>query len=493
MSDMDDIDARAAAREAALLEQLEDQRRLASPADYIYDKAQEAFWDLRDGTKHSKDAVDASIPIERWRVEVREEPEDDQPRRRGRPRLRERLIPPSQDIKRVENDQFVEGTTWWPGKDQIIKDWFIDSDGFFPAKGRRMHNRYRPSPELGGNANAAEFWVNHIKALWPDEIEHNYFFDYWAHALQRPGEKCNAAVVLSGQQGIGKDMALAAIKCALGDWNCKDITPDQLTGQYKPFLQTVALIVNESKPSEDEFRASNVYNILKPMIAAPPNTLPIDEKYQNLKYVINVLRVVITTNHPLDLYIPEDDRRMFIMHSRMPAGWQPPEYFAQLAEFSAGEGAAHVQAFLLSRDVRAFNPKAPPPKTQGWQDIASTWVAPEDALSQALDLIGRPEVLLATELLQVQFDGSDEIQSILKSPRKVAHRMAKEGYVALRADEGGKDGRWVFVGPSRTVRSRIALVKQELMSNPLRARAMVRERGRMLASAPASEAFKVVK
>jgi hypothetical protein len=488
---MDDIDARTAAREAALREELDDQRRLALVSDYIYDKAQEAFWDLRDGTKHSKVAVDASIPLEQWRVEIREEPEG--AAGRGRPRARERLIPPSTDIMRVENDQFVEGATWWPGQPQIVKDWFIDSDGFFPAKGRRMYNRYRPIPELAGNALKAQPWIDHVKALWPDPIEHEYFFDYWAHALQRPGEKCNAAIVLSGQQGIGKDVALSAVKHAMGDWNCKDINPDQLFGQYKPFLQTLALIVNESKPQEDEFRASNMYNIMKPLIAAPPNTLPVDEKYQNLKYVINVLRVVITTNHPLDLFIPEDDRRMFIMHSRTLKGWQPPEYFAQLGPWCEGEGGAHVQAFLLSRDIRAFNPKAAPPKTQGWEDIANTWITPDDALTQALDALGRPDVLLATELLQVQFDGADEIQGMLKSPRKIAHRLSKEGYVTIRPDASDKENRWAFSGPNRTIRSRLALAKQELMGDPVRVRHAIRERGKWLASTPLGESLKVVK
>lgn len=484
-----DIDARTAAREAALLAQLDDQRRLALPEDYVYDKAQEAFWDLRDGTKHSKVAVDASIPLEHWRVEVRQE-DPDAPPRRGRPRARERLIPPSTDIMRVENNRFVEGATWWPGQPQIVKDWFIDSDGFFPAIGRRMYNRYRPIPDLGGNAELAGPWIEHVKALWPDPVEHNFFFDYWAHCIQRPGEKCNSAIVMAGQQGIGKDFTLVAVKRALGEWNCKDIAPDQLFGQYKPFLQTLALVVNESKPHEDEFRASNMYNIMKPLIAAPPNTLPVDEKYQNLKYVINVLRLVITTNHPLDLFIPEDDRRMFIMHSQVPQGWQPREYFEQLGRWMEQEGGAHVQAWLRKRSLVQFNPKAPPPRTQGWNNIAMTWAPPDDATTQALEALGKPDVFLATELLQVQFDGVDEVQNMLKSPRKIANRMAREGYVALKPEDGA---RWAFSGPARVVRSKLAFVRQELMQQPGKARALVRERGAALAAVSAAESMRLVK
>ena len=60
------IDERTAAREAALQAAVANARRLARPEDYVFDKAQEAFWDLRDGTVHSEKAVDASIPLELW-------------------------------------------------------------------------------------------------------------------------------------------------------------------------------------------------------------------------------------------------------------------------------------------------------------------------------------------------------------------------------------------------------------------------------------------
>src|SRR3954462_15924064 len=102
-----DVEGRTAAREERLAEQLEEQRRLARPQDYIFDKTQEAFWDIRIGTLDSEKAVDASIPQELWRVVV-EEPSARPEGARGRPaQVRERLVPPSKDIMRVENDQFV--------------------------------------------------------------------------------------------------------------------------------------------------------------------------------------------------------------------------------------------------------------------------------------------------------------------------------------------------------------------------------------------------
>lgn len=465
---MSSIEERTAAREAALREQLAGQRRLARPEDYVYDKSQEAYWDLRDGTMHTEKGVDASIPLEFWRVEVEEgdpEPADGQRRARGRPRQRrERLIPPSKDVMRVENDQFVEGSTWWPGREHIIRDWFIDRDGYYPSHGRRVYNQYKAPPHLAGSAERAAPWVEHVRALWPDPMEHEFFFDYCAHMVQRPHEKCNAAVVLSGTQGIGKDAALWPVKAAIGSWNCKGIDPDELFSPYKSWLQTVMLTIDEVRPSKDEFHASSMYNILKPMIVAPPDTLPLNDKYQKLRYVINVMRVFITTNDWMAMYIPPEDRRMFIMHSTLPQRWHElrgdPEYFQRLFEYFETGGAGHVSEWLRQRDLSHFNPKAQVARTAGWEAVANTWSEPEDAVGQALDILGSPDVVFTSEMVRIQFDGRDEVASMAKSPRKMGHRMQRSGYIAVKPPKGFD--RWVVKKDDGAVvfRSRLAFLKQ---------------------------------
>lgn len=469
---MNTIEEREEIRERELMEQIASQRRLARTEDYVFDKSQEAFWDLRDGTLHTEKGVDASIPLELWRVEVEEgddPPQDDEPRRRGRPRRRrERLIPPSRDILRVENDQFVEGSTWWPGREQIIRDWFIDRDGFYPSQGRRIYNQYKGPPSLPGDPLLADPWIAHIKKLWPDPAEHNYFFDYCAHLIQKPHEKCNAAIVLSGTQGIGKDAALWPLKAAVGSWNVKGIDPDELFAPYKPWLQTLMLTIDEVRPSKDEFHASSMYNILKPMIVAPPDTLPLNDKYQKLRYVINVMRVFITTNDWMAMYIPQEDRRMFIMHSVLPQKWHELEgdkdYFLRLFAFFEHGGAGHVAAWLRARDLSAFNPKAQIFRTAGWEAVANTWGEPEDALSQALDILNTPRIVFGAELLRVQFDGHEEIAGLMKSPRKIGHRMQRAGYVAVKAPE---NDRWFVRRKDGTtiMKSKLAFVHSSVASD----------------------------
>jgi hypothetical protein len=493
---MTTIEERTAAREAALAAAVAASRRLARPEDYVFDKAQEAFWDLRDGTQHSEKAVDASIPIELWRVEV-EEAEEEAPAegRRGRQRRRrERLIPPSRDIMRVENDQFVEGSTWWPGEPQIIKDIFIDSNGWRPAPGRRIYNKYLPPPELTGDAAQAVVWVNHVRKLWPDPVEHEFFFDFCAHMVQRPDVKCNAAIVLSGTQGIGKDAALMPVKAAVGNWNTKNIDPDELFSPYKPWLETLMLVVDEVRPTKDEFHASSAYNILKPMIVAPPDTLPLNDKYAKLRHIINRLRVFITTNDWMSMYIPPEDRRMFIMHSHLPQKWhekeKQPAYFNELFAWFESGGINHVAAWLAARDLSAFDPKAQIARTAGWGAVAASWGEPEDAVAWVLDQLGNPPAILGQELVNPQFDHREEVANMLKSPRKISHRMNRAGYVNVPAP-GGAD-RWVFRSEGKTLRARYAFVRGELTRDIDAATELVRKRGEELLAAQSQDGGNVV-
>ena len=479
---MTTIDERAAARAALLEDQLRAARRLARPEDYVFDKAQEAFWDLRDGTVHSEKAVDASIPLELWRVVVEEGVEDapaEARRGRGRPRRpRERLVPPSRDIMRVENDQFVEGSTWWPGQPQIIRDRFIDANGWRPAAGRRIYNKYLPPPRPSGDASAAGWWVNHVKKLWPDPQEHEFFFDFCAHMVQHPDVKCNAAIVLSGTQGIGKDAALAPVKAAVGVWNAKNIDPDELFSPYKPWLETLMLVVDEVRPTKDEHHASTAYNILKPFVVAPPDTLPLNDKYTKLRHIINRLRVFITTNDWMSMYIPPEDRRMFIMHSSLPQRWHESEgrrhYFSELFSWFERGGNDHVAAWLAARDLSAFDPKAQVLRTAGWGAVAASWGEPEDAIAWAIERLGTPAVVLGQELLDPQFDHHEEIAGMLKSPRKIAHRMNKAGYVQVPPSAGD---RWVFRKDGKQLRSRYAFVRAALQLDQEAARAAVLEHG----------------
>lgn len=451
---------REAVIEAERLRSMQTTRRMAKTEEYLYDKSQDAYWDTVTGTLHVARAVDASIPMDYWRVSIT----DGSPSgSRGRPsKGKETAVKPSFDLTRIEVDKFVEGATWWPGKPQIVEDLFVSNDGPRSSPGIRMFNTYRgPDAVEPGPARAA-LWVEHVKELWPTPEEHEYFFDYCAHMIQRPEEKCNVAIVLSGAQGIGKDAALVPVRRAVGGANVHGIDPDALFSSYKPWFESVMLVIDEVRPHKDEYRAAALYNILKPIIAAPPFTLPLEQKFEKVRYVMNLVRVFITTNEWLSMYIPDEDRRMFILHSTLKREWASYAYFRKLFDWFDAGGNLEVSRFLAARDISGFNPAASPAKSAAWEEVTSSWNNVSSEIDDALDRLGYPETLLASEIINGTFEEERELRKIIQKSRKLMHNMGEAGYSMIRCEKYSVDERFEKNINGRRIRSRTAFIKKTI-------------------------------
>lgn len=82
--------------------------------------------------------------------------------------------------------------------------------------------------------------------VYPDD--HTHIIRYLAHRVQRPYEKINHALLLGGNQGIGKDTLLEPVKRAIGPWNFAEIPPrDIVDNLYNNFVRSVILRINEAR------------------------------------------------------------------------------------------------------------------------------------------------------------------------------------------------------------------------------------------------------
>ena len=464
--------------------------------DWVFDMTQDACWCRVDGRLRQRNAVNHSIPPEMRRVVgVRVAPAPapgDPPRGRGRPAGSRdgRIVQPFVDIADgVYGDLTVEDSTWWPGHPQIIRDLQVTLAGAHPAPGQRLFNTYRPPVPMGGDARRAGRWTEHVKRLWPDPLDHVFFFDYCAHMVQKPYEKCNTAIVLSGAQGIGKDAALVPLSRAVGGLNFHSIDPDAIFSAFKPWVQAVMLVVNEVRPANDDHRATDFYNVMKPYIAAPPEGLALNEKYTKERYVVNVMRVFMTTNDRMAMFLPEEDRRMHIMHSELSPQWEiaagEPRYFEDLFEWLMEQGGTgDVVAWLWERDLSQFHPRISPPKTNGWRAVATTWGEPEDGITTAIEALGRPEVVFGLEIAEKQFDDREDVLRLLKSRHRFTTRMGLSGYDPVPS----ADGKTFQYTRSRAVfKSRSAFKLRAAALTDAQATQALHTRGYALAEARAKE------
>lgn len=250
------------------------------------------------------------------------------------------------------------GITYAAGEDVLVA-----RDGL--VYGNRWVNH---RPDMSGSDvirdEDIERWLDHCRTLVeePDELEH--VLNVMAYKVQHPNVKINHAVLHGGDEGSGKDTMWAPFLWAIGgqhQHNRSIIETGGLESQWGYGLEAEVVILNELKEPEAKERRA-LSNRLKPIIAAPPETISINRKGLHPYEMLNRLQVIAFTNDPMPITIPSQDRRWFCLWSRAPR--MTAEGAAALWGWYKSGGFEKVAAWLWQRDVTRFNPAAAPPVTE---------------------------------------------------------------------------------------------------------------------------------
>ncbi len=249
----------------------------------------------------------------------------------------------------IDKNQPVEQMTWAPGLPMLIKDRLVADGGWIERRGVTVFNLYKPPSIEPGDASKAGRWVDHVRKVYPESADH--IIKWLASRVQHPYTKINHAIVLGGNQGVGKDTILEPVKSAIGPWNFSEVSPVQMMGRFNGFLKSVILRVSEARDLGDTDRYG-FYEHTKPIIAAPPDVLRVDEKNLREHAVFNVVGVVITTNNKSNgIYLPADDRRHYVAWSDLSRTDFAEDYFTSLYEWFTGGGDRQVAAYLSKLDL----------------------------------------------------------------------------------------------------------------------------------------------
>lgn len=252
----------------------------------------------------------------------------------------------------------VIGMTYAPGEDVLVA-----RDGLVYAN-RWVDHR----PDVSNSDTMSErdisVWLDHCRALVPNEDELSHIFNVMAYKVQHPNVKINHAILHGGDEGCGKDSMWAPFLWAIGgphQHNRSIIENKGLESQWGYGLEAEVVILNELKEPEAKERRA-LANRLKPIIAAPPETLVINRKGLHPYEMLNRLQVIAFTNDPLPISIPSQDRRWMCVWSHAPR-MDTADSNALWAWYKLG-GFEKIAAWLWQRDVAAFNPAAAPPTTE---------------------------------------------------------------------------------------------------------------------------------
>jgi hypothetical protein len=255
---------------------------------------------------------------------------------------------------------------------------------------------------------------------------------------------------------------LEPAKRVVGPWNFVETSPQQVSGRFNGFLKSVILRISEAHDTGDVNRYQ-FYEHLKCYIAAPPDTLRIDEKHTHEYSIMNVTGVILTTNHKTDgIFLPPDDRRHYVAWSPLETSHLPPNGWTELWNWYESGGFGDVAAYLRELDISTFNPKAPPKKTEAFWAIVDAGRAPEDAeLADVLDEMGNPAAFTTSKLVYTA--GGAEIGDWLrdrKNRRIIPKRLEACGYSPVRNDMA-KNGMWKVNGRRQAVYARSSIPKRD--------------------------------
>lgn len=338
-------------------------------------------------------------------------------------------------------DQFraVQQMGWHPGQPEIIEGMVSDKGQLMPDPKGKIYNMYRATDAVAVDGDPTP-WINHVRLLYGDE-DAVHIIKWMAFRIQFPGEKINHALVIGGNQGIGKDLMLEPLRYGAGKTNVAEANPSDLFKDFTPWVESTVVIINEARDLGDVDRYK-FYESSKRFIAAPPDTLPCNRKYLASYDVPNVMAVVITSNNKLNgLHIDPDDRRHFV--AWCPNDKQGPEYFNYLWPWMKEAGKQIVYGYLQKLDLQGWDAKASPPKTEAWHQIVEANANP-DELQLADTLEGNQCVTLREIIAAVQLKNNMELAQMLqdkRNARKIPAILERAGFEALQ-NPNAKDGRW---------------------------------------------------
>jgi len=337
----------------------------------------------------------------------------------------------------------VHMMTWAPGEPRLIEDKMYVDGVWCEWPLCNALNLYKPPVELHGDPNDVAPWLDHLKRVYPSDWQH--VVCCLAHRVQRPAEKINHALVLGGPPRIGKDTILEPLKHGVGHPNFAEIAPDIVAGAFNGYMKSVVLRISEARDLGDINRYA-FYEKTKTIIAAPPDTVSINEKHMKPYDVPNITFVLITTNYKFGgLYLPLDDGRHYVAWSEETKEDFDEGYFDSIWKWYDLEGSRrgirNVVAYLAQYDLSNFNPKSPPRKTKAFYEMAESHMSDDEGeIAEALEQLDYPDVVTA-ELLATKNAALLLVFKDVKNKRRVASTLDRCGYSKV-VNPNAQSGRW---------------------------------------------------
>lgn len=188
-----------------------------------------------------------------------------------------------------------------------------------------------------------------VNACAHDEMAYHYVLNWMARAVQMPDQPGQTAIVLRGDQGVGKGFLARAFGKLFGRHFVHVSNAQHLTGNFNAHLRDcVVLFADEAFYAGDKRHAS----VLKTLVTEP--SIMVEPKGVDTEMAANCLHVMMASNEEWVVPAGFKERRFCVLDVGEKHR-QDGAYFGRIAESLRTGGYANLLHFLLSRDISRFN------------------------------------------------------------------------------------------------------------------------------------------
>jgi hypothetical protein len=194
-----------------------------------------------------------------------------------------------------------------------------------------------------------------------NEANFDYLMSWMARLVQRPAEMGEVAVVMRGEQGVGKGILANALRRIIGPHAMRISESKHLTGNFNLHLRDLVFLF-----ADEAFFAGDKANVgvLKSLITE--DTLTIEGKHMNAYEARNYLHLMMASNNEWVVPAELTDRRFFMLDVGNGKRRDYP-YFQQIWDELGAGGFAAMLDFLMSFDLSEFNVREVP-ETEALQE-----------------------------------------------------------------------------------------------------------------------------
>jgi hypothetical protein len=287
---------------------------------------------------------------------------------------------------------------WMEHPDRRTFDGLVFSPG--TDMGPRWYNLWRGfkvDPVEGPASHPAlDMFLEHaLQNVCGGNQEHfRWLMGWFAHLIQKPGEKPLVALVMKGRKGTGKNALIERVGYLLGPHALVADDQRYLTSQFNGHMAAnLLLVLDEAVWSGDKSAEGR----LKGLITGAKHN--IEKKGLEIFSVNNLTRVVMLSNERWVCPASADERR-FAVFEVGDGRRQDRQFFRSMREGMERGGYSHLLRYLLDFDLTGIDVNAAP-DTDGLRD-------------QKRESLRGPERFLAEiiELGEIQLKGNGFAQSI---------------------------------------------------------------------------------